>query len=330
MLCLASLQGLFLRQLKQRGIMKIFTKFFYVAILACVVVLSFYTSVASPVALVLGFLFTCLFGNPYGKYMGKLTKYLLQVSVVGLGFGMNVHSALSAGKEGFWITVTSIVLVIGLGYFIGKRLKMPRKLSHLVASGTAICGGSAIAAVAPAVKADENEMSMSLGVVFLLNAIALIIFPVIGHLLGMSQQDFGTWCAISIHDTSSVVGAASAYGEEALMVATTVKLARALWIIPVALFSALAFKSGSRKIAIPWFIFIFIAAMLVNSYLPLGAFSGYAFSASKSLLVATLFLIGSNLSVSKMKEVGAKPLVLGVSLWVIVGLYSLAVIMSLS
>ena len=125
--------------------MKIFTKFFYVAILACVVVLSFYTSVASPVALVLGFLFTCLFGNPYGKYMGKLTKYLLQVSVVGLGFGMNVHSALSAGKEGFWITVTSIVLVIGLGYFIGKRLKMPRKLSHLVASGTAICGGSAIA-----------------------------------------------------------------------------------------------------------------------------------------------------------------------------------------
>lgn len=304
------------------------TKIFYIILLCGVIVLSFYSTVAAPIALVAGFLFVCLFGNPFHKYMGKLTKYLLQISVVGLGFGMNVHSALSAGKEGFWITITSIVLVLGLGYFFGKMLKMPRKVSHLVASGTAICGGSAIAAVAPAVKADENEMSMSLGVVFLLNAIALILFPVIGHMLGMSQHDFGTWCAIAIHDTSSVVGAASAYGEEALMVATTVKLARALWIIPISLISALMFKSGNNKISIPWFIFIFILAMLANSYLPLGKVSGYVFDGSKSLLVATLFLIGSNLSIKKMREVGIKPLILGVMLWVVVGVYSLAIILA--
>lgn len=304
------------------------TKIFYIILLCGVIVLSFYSTVAAPIALVAGFLFVCLFGNPFHKHMGKLTKYLLQISVVGLGFGMNVHSALSAGKEGFWITITSIVLVLGLGYFFGKMLKMPRKVSHLVASGTAICGGSAIAAVAPAVKADENEMSMSLGVVFLLNAIALIVFPVIGHMLGMSQHDFGTWCAIAIHDTSSVVGAASAYGEEALMVATTVKLARALWIIPISLISALMFKSGNNKISIPWFIFIFILAMLANSYLPLGKVSGYVFDGSKSLLVATLFLIGSNLSIKKMREVGIKPLILGVMLWVVVGVYSLAIILA--
>ena len=178
--------------------------------------------VSAPIALVGGFLFTLFFGHPFEKLNHKATNLLLKASVVGLGFGMNLDSALAAGRDGFWLTVCSITLVLTLGYFIGKRLGMPRRTSHLVASGTAICGGSAIAAVAPAVNASEKEMSVSLGVVFLLNAIALVVFPFIGHLLGLTQHQFGLWSAIAIHDTSSVVGAASAYGDEALMVATAV------------------------------------------------------------------------------------------------------------
>ncbi len=311
-----------IRNHKNNCSMKIFVKILFVVLLVSCLVFP----VSSPLALVTGFVFAHFLGNPFSEYTHKFTSLLLKVSVVGLGFGMNVHSALSAGKDGFWITITSIALVLILGYFLGKALGMPRKLSHLVSSGTAICGGSAIAAVAPAVKADENEMSMSLAVVFLLNAIALIIFPVLGHIIGMDQHDFGTWCAIAIHDTSSVVGAASAYGEEALMVATTVKLARALWIIPISILSAFMFRSGSSRISIPWFIFFFIAAMLLNSYLPLGKASVYMFDISKKLLVATLFLIGSNLSIAKMKVVGVKPLIFGIILWFVVGIYSLAII----
>ena len=195
---------------------------------------------------------------------------------------------------------------------------MPRKSSHLVASGTAICGGSAIAAVAPAVNASEKEISVSLGVVFLLNAVALVVFPFIGHLLGLSQHQFGLWSAIAIHDTSSVVGAASAYGNEALEVATTVKLARALWIIPVSLLSAFLFKNKGKKISIPWFILFFILAMLANSYLP---------GISTVAPAITLFLIGAGLSVEKIKSVGWKPLILGIILWITVSILSLLVIM---
>lgn len=282
-------------------------------------------SYAAPLALVTGFLFTHFFGNPYAARMGKVTSDVLKLSVIGLGFGMNVHSALAVGRDGFWLTVCSIAMVLILGFLIGKAFRLPRKVSHLVASGTAICGGSAIAAVAPAVKADNNEMSMALGVVFLLNSVALVLFPVLGHLLGMSQQDFGTWCAIAIHDTSSVVGAASAYGEEALRVATTVKLARALWIIPVSVLSALLFKSDSKRISIPWFIFLFIGAMLLSSYVPfVNRFSAPLFHGSKALLTGTLFLIGSNLSLAKMKAVGIKPLFLGILLWIVVGIFSLS------
>ena len=238
---------------------------------------------------------------------------------------MNVHSALQAGKDGFWLTICSITITLVLGYFVGKALKLDRKMAHLTATGTAICGGSAIAAVAPAVEADEKQVSMSLGVVFLLNSIALVVFPVLGHLLNLTEHQFGLWSAIAIHDTSSVVGAASAYGEEALKVATTVKLARALWIIPVSLLSVFLFKSKGKKVSIPWFILLFVVAMLFNSYCQL-SFNDLIFKVSKSLLVATLFLIGASLSIDSIKEVGLKPLALGVILWVVISALSLVAV----
>ncbi len=291
--------------------------------------------VSAPIALVGGFLFTLFLGHPFAKLNHKATNILLKVSVVGLGFGMNIHSALHVGREGLWLTIASITTVLVLAFILGGWFRMPRKSSHLIGSGTAICGGSAIAAVAPAVDASEKEISVSLGVIFLLNSLALIIFPFVGHLLGLTQHQFGMWSAIAIHDTSSVVGAASAYGEEALQVATTVKLARALWIIPVSLLSAFLFKSKGKKISIPWFIGSFIVAMLINSYLPLAGAFGTAFAASvapaiadisKALLVVTLFLIGAGLSLDKIKSVGFKPLILGICLWVVVSILSLLAI----
>lgn len=283
--------------------------------------------ISAPIALVGGFLFNLFLGHPFSRFNGKATSLLLKTSVVGLGFGMNIHTALAVGKEGLELTICSITIVLVLGYLIGKWLKMSRPASHLVAAGTAICGGSAIAAVAPAINASEKDISVSLGIIFLLNSIALLIFPVIGHLLNLSQYDFGLWSAIAIHDTSSVVGAASAYGEEALQVATTVKLGRALWIIPVTLLSAFLFKSKDKKIPIPWFIGYFILAMLANSYLPfVNLFNTQVVTISKATLVVTLFLIGSGLSVEKMKSVGWKPLVLGIILWVVISVLSLAAI----
>lgn len=285
---------------------------------------------SAPIALLGGFLFTFLLGHPFPKLSGKATGMLLKASVVGLGFGMNIHSALQVGREGLWLTIASISTVLVLGYVIGRWLHMRRKMSHLVASGTAICGGSAIAAVAPAVKANEKETSVSLGVVFLLNSVALLLFPLLGHWLGLTQHQFGLWSAIAIHDTSSVVGASSAYGPEALNVATTVKLARALWIIPVSLLSALLFRSSGKKVSIPWFIGFFIVAMLLNSYLPfVGMFNTQLVTVSKAALVVTLFLIGSSLSVEKIRAVGFKPLLLGVLLWAVVSVGSLLAILYL-
>ena len=281
--------------------------------------------VPAPAALVGGFLFTLFFGHPFSDLSRKATSLLLKISVVGLGFGMNATAAFKAGMDGLLLTVASLGLILVLGYLFGRWLKIPKKLSHLVACGTAICGGSAIAAVAPVVNANEKEVSMSLGVVFLLNSIALILFPFIGHFLGLTEYSFGLWSAIAIHDTSSVVGAAAAYGEEALMVATTVKLARALWIIPITFLSVFLFKGKGKKIVFPWFILFFVATMLFNSYFHL-TINAAIFKFSKSLLVATLFLIGSSLSIASIKEVGLKPLVLGVILWVIISVLSLITI----
>jgi len=285
--------------------------------------------VSSPVALVLGFVFVFLFGHPFEELNSKAVKILLKVAVVGLGFGMNITETLEAGKDGFLLTVSSIVFTLVLGYLIGRKLNMEKRTSHLLSSGTAICGGSAIAAVAPVINATEKDMSVSLGVVFLLNSLALIIFPFLGHFFELTQHQFGLWAAIAIHDTSSVVGAAYAYGNEALQIATTVKLARALWIIPLSFVSLYLFKGKGKSVKIPWFIFLFIVAILLNTYLaiPLELTSGIT-TTSKSILVLTLFLIGAGLSVDKIKSAGIKPMVLGVSLWIAISVLSLLVIVS--
>ena len=284
--------------------------------------------ISPAIALFLGLALGMTAGQPFPKFSKKTSKYLLQFSVVGLGFGMNLHESLRTGKEGMLFTVVSVVAVLALGMYLGKRLMMDRKTAYLISAGTAICGGSAIAAVAPVVKANDNEMSMSLGTIFILNAIALFIFPPIGHLLGMSQEQFGMWAAIAIHDTSSVVGAGAAYGEQALEIATMVKLTRALWIIPVTIVTMFIFKQKGAKISIPWFIFFFILAMVANTFLTIPeTITGSLVWLAKKGLTVTLFLIGAGLSRKVIKQVGVRPMVQGVVLWIFIGLISLGVIM---
>lgn len=286
--------------------------------------------VTPPVALFLGLVFALLCGQAYPKFNKKVSKKLLQYSVVGLGFGMNLHASLASGKEGMMFTIISVIGTMIVGMFIGcKLLKVNRDTSYLISSGTAICGGSAIAAVGPVIKAKDSDMSVALATIFVLNAIALFIFPIFGHWIGLDQQQFGTWAAIAIHDTSSVVGAGAAYGEEALQVATTIKLTRALWIIPLALATSVIFKNGGKKINIPWFILWFIVAILLNTYLINGmpevgkAISGLA----RKGLVITMFFIGASLSTDVLKAVGVKPLLQGILLWVVISISSLAYIL---
>ncbi len=291
--------------------------------------------VSPAVALFMGMAFALVFAAPYGSLTRKVSKYLLQLAVVGLGFGMNFHEAMSAGREGMLLTIISVVGVMVLGWMMGKLFGVPTKMSYLIASGTAICGGSAIAAVSPAVKANEHEISVSLAVIFVLNAIALFIFPPIGEMIGLSEHQFGTWAAIAIHDTSSVVGAAAIFGEEALKVATTVKLTRALWIIPLALVSSLIFmKANTRQqgrvagVSIPWFILFFILAMVANTYLAVPDMVSAGIRAfSHQALAVTLFLIGSGVSVAALRHVGAKPIALGIALWCIISVATLGVVL---
>lgn len=286
--------------------------------------------ITAPIALLIGLVFAFSTPNPYPKFNKKTSKYLLQVAVVCLGFTMNLQESLRSGSEGMMFTIVSVVGVMVLGVMIGWWLHLNRKTAYLISSGTAICGGSAIAAVGPVLKADENEMAVSLGVIFILNAIALFIFPPLGHLLDMSQTQFGTWAAIAIHDTSSVVGAGEVYGETALQTATLIKLTRALWIIPLALVTMFIFrdKSGGRKVSIPWFIFLFILAMVVNTYLPLPeVFRSVMTWIARRGMVLTLFLIGASLSLKTVREVGVKPLLLAVLLWVVIGASSLFVVL---
>ena len=282
----------------------------------------------APVALLAGLIFAFAFKNPCPKFNKKTSKYLLQVAVVCLGFNMNLHESLKSGSEGMMFTVVSVVGVMVLGILIGYWLHLNRKTAYLISSGTAICGGSAIAAVGPVLKADENEMAVSLGVIFILNAVALFIFPPIGHMLDMSQQQFGTWAAIAIHDTSSVVGAGEQYGETALQMATLIKLTRALWIIPLALVTMFLFREKGSKISVPWFIFIFILAMIVNTYVALPVwFVDTMVWISRRGMVVTLFLIGASLSVATVRQVGVKPLLLAILLWIVISLTSLAVVL---
>ena len=286
--------------------------------------------ITPPVVLFIGLVFALLCGQAYPTFNKNVSKKLLQYSVIGLGFGMNLQASLASGKEGMLFTIISVVGTLLIGMFIGcKVLKLNRNTSYLISSGTAICGGSAIAAVGPIIKAKDTDMSMALATVFILNAIGLFLFPILGHWLGLSQQDFGTWAAIAIHDTSSVVGAGAAYGEEALQVATTIKLTRALWIIPLALVTSVIFRSEGKKISIPWFILFFIVAMLINTYLladfpQIGKF--IAGIARKGLII-TMFFIGASLSVDVIKSVGIRPLLQGVLLWIIISAASLAYIL---
>jgi len=272
-----------------------------------------------PMALLLGLIVAQFIGHPFLHLNQKATSTLLQVSVVGLGFGMNVSSALQAGRQGFVFTIFSIAGTLLLGMFLGKLFKIERKTSYLISAGTAICGGSAIAAISPIINAEEKQISVALGTIFILNAVALFIFPWIGHSLHLSETQFGLWCALAIHDTSSVVGAASKYGPHALEVATTVKLARALWIIPVAIFTTIIFKSKANTIKIPYFIALFVVAMLLNTYVPaVHAIAFYCTAIGKTGLTLTLFLIGAGLSRKVLTSVGIKPMIQGVILWVVI------------
>jgi uncharacterized integral membrane protein (TIGR00698 family) len=275
--------------------------------------------ITPPLALLVGLLIAQLIEHPYRHINHRATNLLLKISVVGLGFGMNVFSAVKAGRAGFLFTLVSIFSVLLVGYFLGKLFRTDRKTSFLISAGTAICGGSAIAALSPVTNATEKQISVALGTVFILNSVALFLFPTIGHQLHLSQSQFGMWCAIAIHDTSSVVGATAKYGQQALELATTVKLARALWIIPVAFAASLIFKSTKTKIAPPYFIALFILAMLANTYMPnIRPIVPYFVAWAKLALTLTLFLIGSGLSVKVLKSVGIMPLLQGLVLWVMI------------
>lgn len=295
--------------------------------------------ISPPVALFVGLIFALCFGAPCQKFNKKLSKQLLQASVVGLGFGMNLVQSLKSGAEGMLFTVISVALVMIVGVWLGRRMRIEQKTSYLISSGTAICGGSAIAAVGGVLKANENQMAVSLGVVFILNAIALFVFPPIGRMLGMSDGQFGTWAAIAIHDTSSVVGAGQAYSATACEIATLVKCTRALWIIPLAFFTAYLYRNdasatGKTKITVPWFIVLFVVAMVVSTYTPESLtstmqpiYQGIAMLA-KRMMTVVLFAIGAGLSLKVVRQVGLRPLVLAVILWIVIGIGSLLVVIN--
>lgn len=316
--------------------------------------------VSSPIALLLGIVFALTFGATYEKFTKLMSKKMLQYSVIGLGFGMNVNQALASGKEGMLFTIVSVFGTLAIGWLIGRKmLKVDEQTSYLISSGTAICGGSAIAAVGPTIKAKAESMSVALGVVFVLNAVALFVFPYIGDAIGMTMKQFGMWAAIAIHDTSSVVGAGSAYdamhpemmaseGVSALEVATTIKLTRALWIVALVLVTPFLMRNkeeqeGTQKPwyqAIPRFIIWFVVAILVNTYLLSNAsligegaasvgtsISGGVNQLAKHIITLSLFFIGAGLTRKTLKAVGIRPLIQGILLWITISCVSLAYIL---
>ena len=304
---------------------------FFILIIGCL------TPFASPlIALLAGFILALTIGNPFPNETQKTTHYLLQFSVVLLGFGMNLTNVIEAGKKGVLFTIATIFGTLIVGSLLGKLLKTEAKTSSLISAGTAICGGSAIAATAPAIRAESKEISVALGTIFILNSVALFVFPIVGHLVGLTENQFGVWAAIAIHDTSSVVGAGAKYGDEALQIATTVKLARALWIAPVALLFAFLYrpKHGETKILqiIPWFVFLFLGATLIKTYAPLAipqSLFDSLVNLAKAGLTVTLFLIGASLSREVIKSVGLKPLLQGVILWILISLVSLFAVLKI-
>lgn len=287
--------------------------------------------ISSPVALLMGFTLASIGLVPESIDLSKWTKKLLAYSIVGLGFGINLPEAIAVSSHNLGLIIGSILFTLTLGFGLTRLVGLENKTGHLISCGTAICGGSAIAAVAPAINAKNDQIAVSLACVFILNSVALFVFPTIGHALQLSQYDFGVWSAIAIHDTSSVVGAAASYGDEALKTATTIKLARALWIIPVALISAIAFGGDKRKMTIPLFIVFYCVAILIAYFLPQGQpIYSLLFTVSKQILVLCLFLIGAAITAKKIRANGPKPLLLGVLLWLAIGGTSLAYIVNFS
>jgi uncharacterized integral membrane protein (TIGR00698 family) len=279
--------------------------------------------VSPPIALTAGIIFGLSVPHPLPADSKDLSRFLLQASVVALGFGMNLNEVIKVGRSGFIYTALGISFALVAGLALGKLLRVREKSAFLITAGTAICGGSAIAAVGPILHADEQEMAVALGTIFILNSVALLVFPPIGHALHLTQQQFGLWAALAIHDTSSVVGAASKYGAAALIVGTTVKLARALWIVPLALVTA-AVKRSSSRVKLPWFILLFCLAAVVNTYLPTASrLTQLFFTLGRYGLTATLFLIGTSISLRAIREVGWRPLAQGILLWVLVAVTSL-------
>jgi uncharacterized integral membrane protein (TIGR00698 family) len=282
--------------------------------------------VSPPVALAGGLVYGFSFLHPFHVEAKKLSKLLLQASVVGLGFGMDLQQVMQAGRSGFFYTAGSISIALLLGWGLGRLLQVKQRISYLISAGTAICGGSAIAAIAPITNASQEEIAVSLGTVFVLNSIALLTFPAIGTTLHMTQSQFGLWAALAIHDISSVVGATAKYGAVALTVGTTVKLARALWIVPLSVGTAMANKSNAR-IQWPWFILFFCLAAVSNTYVHI--FQS-AYPVLKHLggigLTVTLFLIGTGLSMKTLRDVGVRPFLQGILLWLFVAVGSLTLI----
>jgi len=298
---------------------------------------------ASPsVALAAGILFTLIIGHPFAHWNRRLTKWLLQICVVLMGFGMNLPLILRLGLNGSLFAAFTIGTTLLLGWWLGRKLKLDSKTSTLISAGTAICGGSAIAAVSSVIAASEAEIAVSIGTIFLLNAVALYIFPVAGHLLHLSQTQFGLWAGVAIHDISSVVGAGLSYGSQALTTATAVKLSRTLWIVPITL--AIAFRFGRRvktgagplhrhrklKITVPWFIGFFLLASFMRSYVPtLSAWSSPISEMARHGMILVLFLIGTSLSLRALRVVGWRTVTAGLALWLFISVASLLVILFL-
>ena len=282
--------------------------------------------VSPPIALAGGLIYGFSFVHPFHVEAKQLSKLLLQASVVGLGFGMDLQQVMQAGRSGFIYTAGSISIALLMGWGLGRLLRVRQRISYLTSAGTAICGGSAIAAIAPITNATQGEIAVSLGTVFVLNSVALLTFPVIGTALHLTQTQFGLWSALAIHDISSVVGATAKYGAVALTVGTTVKLARALWIVPLSVGTAMANKSKAR-IQWPWFILFFCLAALANTYIHIFE---PAYPVLKHLggigMTVTLYLIGTGLSMKTLREVGVRPFLQGILLWLSVAVGSLALI----
>jgi uncharacterized integral membrane protein (TIGR00698 family) len=279
--------------------------------------------VSPPIALTAGIIFGLTVAHPLPADSRELSRFLLQASVVALGFGMNLHEVIKAGRSGFIYTALGICFALAVGLGIGKLLQVRSNPSFLITTGTAICGGSAIAAIGPIIQADEQEMAVALGTIFILNSVALLLFPLIGTALHLTQQQFGLWSALAIHDTSSVVGASSKYGAAALVVGTTVKLARALWIVPLALATA-AVKRSRKSVKLPYFILFFCLAAVVNTSVEgISRYTQAMFTLGRFSLTAVLFLIGTSISPRALREVGWRPLAQGILLWIAVAVTSL-------